>query len=670
MTDRRRLTALRVLLASAGAVACCASAAPASASTASSPLPFSDYGVRALCSQPAPGHAACMALELVPRTAEAHAHSHPLVVTPSSARRASGTPASGAYGYTPAGLHTAYTLPTSATAAQTIAIVDAYNDPTAAADLNSYSKEFGLPECTVESGCFKQINEQGEVGKQPFPKTVEELQAAEESASSSEKRKAAEATGWGVEISLDIESAHAVCENCKIVLVDAISPSYIHLEAAERAAESAGVTEISNSWGGPEQLEAEPAGSPFNHPGTVITASAGDDGYLNWDSKIAEEHGYANFPASSPHVVSVGGTRLEVNETTGAWQQEAVWNGDGAGGGGCSEVFAAPAWQRSLVNWSSVGCGEGRAVADVSADADPYKGVAVLDTDNFGCEEGANPHPGWCTIGGTSLASPVIAATFALAGGAHSVSYPARTLYENETKLPEALHDVVPSEGMLGANGQCSLEPKFNPASGLSTCSTVETAAQCGGKAICLSGSGYDGPTGVGSPDGVKAFEPPAGAPIEEKEPAKEEEGKFEEIQKIEEIRGRESGKAGGSAPVTLPVTAPTTAPTPAQPTIQIYSLGLTLRAIVALNHGHPVMSRMGFSFASNAPVRITATLSKRVRVHGRVRWKTVGRPLTGTAAIGLNNWHMRGGRLKRGSYRLTLSTAGVSPKSIAFVIG
>ena len=187
-----------------------------------------------------------------------------------------------------------------------------------------------------------------------------------------------EAEGWAVEISTDIETANAICQkHCHIVLVEATTDSIADLEAAEETAVRIGHeaektppctnneacdTEVSNSWGGSEPPLDSPA---FDHPGTVITASAGDDGYLNWtmaaEAKAAEEGYYsgADYPASSPHVVAVGGTRLSVS-ATGAWKEETVWNDDprggeenyGAGGGGCSTQFSAPEWQREVPDWA------------------------------------------------------------------------------------------------------------------------------------------------------------------------------------------------------------------------------------------------------------------------------------------------------------------------------
>jgi hypothetical protein len=491
-------------------------AQPATARTVSR-LPRSDYTVRAACATPVPGHAGCLALQLVPQTAEARAHTHPLGVA-SAALSTPPSPAAGKFGVRPQDLHDAYQLPTNAPSAQTIALVDAYNDPSAEADLETYSREFGIPECTAASGCFKQVNQDGEATNLPFPKTrailTEDEQRCFEEGSEEACFLTEEAEGWAVEISLDIETAHAVCQNCQIALVEADSASYANLETAENSAARLGADEISNSWAGPECVKGSCLGedAAFNHPGVVIAAAAGDNGYLNWLER--SRSAYADFPASSPQVVAVGGTRLNLGPG-GEWNGETVWNdggeskgvkdGHGAAGGGCSSGFEAPLWQQDVADWTTVGCGDKRAVADVSADADPYTGVAVYDSGpGEECESEFEVH--WCTYGGTSVATPLIAATFALAGGANGVEYPAKTLYENEAKSPASLHDVTE-----GSNGEC-LSP-FDEKTGMPSCTTAEEAkTSCNSEAICLTRTGYDGPTGVGTPDGISAFAP-ASAP-------------------------------------------------------------------------------------------------------------------------------------------------------------
>jgi hypothetical protein len=485
------------------------------AARAVSRLPRSDYTVRAACATPSGERAGCLALQLVPNTPEARAHTHPIGVASAAppAATAAPSPAAGDFGVRPQDLHSAYLLPTSSPSAQTIALVDAYNDPSAEADLATYSKEFGIPECTAASGCFKQVNQKGESGNPPFPRSTAELEAWRKG-SKVEREEAAEAIGWAVEISLDIETARAVCQNCHIALVEANSPTYANLETAENAAVALGASEVSNSWAGPEcSGGCIGDSSAFDHPGVVIAAAAGDNGYLNWLER--SRSAYADFPASSPQVVAVGGTRLKLGPE-GEWSGETVWNdggesggardGHGAGGGGCSIQFEAPPWQQDVADWSSVGCGDKRAVADVSADADPYTGVAVYDSGpGRECEAVHEVH--WCTYGGTSVATPLIAATFAVAGGADGVEYPARTLYENAARSPGSLHDVTE-----GSNGEC-LTP-FDEETGLPSCTSSEEAkTSCASDAICLARTGYDGPTGVGTPDGASAFAPSPNAP-------------------------------------------------------------------------------------------------------------------------------------------------------------
>src|ERR1700691_1904867 len=337
-----------------------------------SPLPESDYATRNACSAPAPGYAGCLALELIPHTSAATAHKHPLGMTRSSPI-SSVSAAEGSYGLRPQDLRNAYfpadtELPEAPTS-QTIALVDAYNDPSARTDLEAYESEFGLTKCPAASNsCFEQINQQGG-NALPFPENEAarrtELATCENHHKPAREwesacENVAEAEGWVVEISTDIEVARAVCQNCKILLVEASAPSYRDLEEGEETAVKLGATEISNSWGGPQEGSN---GDAFDHPGTVITASAGDYGYLNWtEAEAAEEAKQAkeptnyfvgaDYPASSPDVVAVGGTKLTLED--GTRKSETVWNEDpdlegtdaGAGGGGCSETFTAPSWQQ------------------------------------------------------------------------------------------------------------------------------------------------------------------------------------------------------------------------------------------------------------------------------------------------------------------------------------
>ena len=680
MTTRTRPTAALVAIAALAAfVLLCAQALAAGAV---SRLPPSAYTTRAVCPAPAPGHATCLALALVARSAQARTHIYPLAVASATASSAP-SPAAGDFGLRPKDLHSAYQLPTSASGAQTIALVDVYNDLSAEADLEAYDTEFGLPKCTAANGCFTKVNQNGEAASLPFPQTQTALTKEEALCKSSEAGHEAtcalveEAEGWSVEISLDIETAHATCQSCHIALVEASSSSYPDLEAAEGAAVRLPAQEISNSWGGPECGEGVGCvedGAVFDHPGVVITASAGDDGYRNWLEEPRSP--YANYPASSPHVVAVGGTRLDVG-AHGEWVGESVWNdggesegakdGHGAGGGGCSVQFTAPPWQQGVADWSRVGCAGKRAVADVAADADPYTGLAVYDSspecETVYTEKGVKHAVHWCTIGGTSLASPLIASVFALAGGAHGVEYPARTLYENAAKSPASLHDVTE-----GSNGEC-LSP-FDEETGSPPCTSAEEAqASCASQLICLAGPGYDGPTGVGTPNGIAAFELPAeggGA-----SGGVSGGGKGEAPTAPAEPAGGGAGANPGASGTSPAPTGAGAAASQGAPSIQLSGLALTLKAIIALNTSRPKIAEIGFTFSSNAATHMLVTLAKRTGKRGHTRWQSFTHPLAITASSGRNSRRLTGhGALSGGTYRLTLAPVDGSARSIVFKIG
>jgi hypothetical protein len=692
MTAHPRLTAALFTIAALAAFSLFG--AQALATTTVAPLPPSAYTTRAICPTPAPGHATCLALALVAQTAQARAYTHPLGVAATTASSAP-SPAAGDFGLRPQDVHSAYVLPTSASGTQTIALVDAYNDLNAEQDLETYSAEFGLPLCTTANGCFSKVNGNGESANLPFPQTPASLTAQEtlcegseanETTRKREEREEAcfvvrEAQGWSVEISLDIETAHAVCQNCHIALVEAASSGYADLESAEDAAASLGADEISNSWGGPECVAGECVSdsSAFNHPGVVITASAGDDGYRNWleEPRAAA----ANFPASSPQVVAVGGTRLRLG-ADGQWAGESVWNdggkssghtdGHGASGGGCSAQFTAQPWQQSVADWSTVGCGSKRAVADVAADGDPYSGLAIYDS-SPDCEtvyeeenarhEIVEHFVHWCTIGGTSLASPLIAATFALAGGAGGVAYPAQTLYESAAKTPSSLHDIT-----VGSNGECA--SAFDENTGMPSCtSAAEAKASCSSEPICLAGGGYDGPTGVGTPDGLAAFEPST----TEAAPGTNEKAAHEPPSSpgggpSGASETQNPGAGEGTSSPGAPASGTSAA---AAPAIQIGDLALTQRALIALNTSRPRIDQLGFTFTINLAAYVRVSLEKRVTHHGRTRWQTVGHALTIFAVVGRNGERL-GGRavLSGGNYRLTLTPAHGAAHSLSLKLG
>src|ERR687883_1257603 len=184
--------------------------------------------------------------------------------------------ASGPSGYGPADLQSAYKLPSAtAGAGQTVAIVDAFDDPTAESDLGQYRSQYGLPPCTTANGCFRKVNQTG--GTLPMP---------------------APSPDWGLEISLDLDMVSAVCPNCHILLVEANTNLDSDLYVAEDTAARLGANAISNSWGGGESADETTNDVHFNHPGVAITASSGDSGFG------------VSYPAASPFLTAVGGTSL------------------------------------------------------------------------------------------------------------------------------------------------------------------------------------------------------------------------------------------------------------------------------------------------------------------------------------------------------------------------
>jgi N-acetylneuraminic acid mutarotase len=376
------------------------------------------HPTRHVCGKPAPGHATCLSI----------------VRTDVKPRRGILGPQSAPGGYGPADLQAAYDLPSaSAGAGQTVAVVDAFDDPNAEADLAIYRAQYGMPACTTDNGCFRKVAQDGSTNY-PQPNSQ-----------------------WAGEISLDLDMVSAICPNCHILLVEANSTSSTDLGTAVDEAVTLGAKFVSNSYGSFGESPSETTLDPYyNHPGVVITASAGDYGYDN--SQVGLES--PSYPAVSPYVTSVGGTSLVRAAGTARGWAETVWPGSGAG---CSAYESKPAWQHDA------SC-PGRTDNDVSAVADPNTGVAVYDT--YQVSGGG----GWTILGGTSVGSPIIAATYALAGTPAAGSYPASYLYST----PSALNDIT-----SGSDGSC------------------------GGSYLCTAGPGYDGPSGLGTPNGVAAFTPP-----------------------------------------------------------------------------------------------------------------------------------------------------------------
>ena len=353
-------------------------------------------GSAAVCAQPRAGHARCMAL----------------------VRLALGNgPTPDFRGYGPHALVAAYKLPASPPSAQTVAIVDAFDDPNAEHDLGVYRAAYGLPACTTANGCFKKVNQMGKKSPLPFPDET-----------------------WAEEMSLDVDMVSAICPSCHILLVEAFDNSFLNLGKAVDRAATMGANAISNSYAG-DEAGGFSYNSHYHHAGHMITAASGDDGFGPL------------FPADSQFVTAVGGTSLIRARNVRGWS-ETVWSGAGSG---CSAVAPKPVWQTDPL------CAM-RTIADVAAVADPNTGVAVYDSFDV--------PPGFYIFGGTSVATPIIAAVYALAGNSGTLHFAASTYHD-----ASSLFDVT-----SGSNGSC------------------------GGTYLCTGEPGYDGPTGNGTPDGTGAF--------------------------------------------------------------------------------------------------------------------------------------------------------------------
>jgi streptogramin lyase len=344
-------------------------------------------------------------------------------------------------GFDPSDLRSAYKLPSTGGSGQTVAVVDAYNDPNAESDLAAYRSHYGLSGCTKASGCFKKVNQEGK--EEAYPKNE---------------------PGWSVEISLDLDMVSAACPECHILLMEANNAENIgELAAAANEAAKLGATEISNSYGEPEQYESEGKGfakydSDYTHPGVPVTVSAGDEGYDNWEDGATTP----SFPATVPDVIAVGGTTLLPTEEGGRGWAETVWGTEdfSSGGGGCSKMQPKPSWQDFYT-----AC-EHRMDNDVAAVADPSTPVSIYDT--YGYSE----H--WHDVGGTSASSPLIAGVEAL-----STSF-ARSLEGADAFYVDARHMFDIKKGTNFA-----IEEGCSPLS------------------LCNAETGYDGPSGNGTPDGT-----------------------------------------------------------------------------------------------------------------------------------------------------------------------
>jgi hypothetical protein len=422
---RTRLLAVSAILATGGAVA-----APAGPAAAAAARPSRYVDSRYVASRAAGPQTA--GPQAVPMTVARADTPHHLGAEPRQTRA----------GYGPTQLRSAYNL-TAASASkggnETVAVVAAYNDPKAASDLAVYRTQYGLPSCdtSTRAGCVTRVNENGQAS--PLPGTDPKGDT------------------WEQDESVSLDMISAICPACHILLVEASTSSITDLGTAENTAVASGAKFVANGWNtGEFGTEDYYDNLYFHHPGVAITVAARGSGYGT------------TWPTSSQFVTSVGGTSLTTDSASARGWSEKVWNDSrGATGSGCSLAEPKPSWQK--VDDSAPGGCLNRTENDVAAVADPQTGVAMYDTYGSG--------GGWSVTGGTSVAAPIIASVYALAGNPAAGTYPASYLYQKGHAAH--LYDVT-----TGADGKC------------------EPARQY----LCHAETGYDGPTGLGTPDGTAAF--------------------------------------------------------------------------------------------------------------------------------------------------------------------
>jgi hypothetical protein len=363
-------------------------------------------------------------------------------------------------GYTPADLQAAYNLTSDAAtggmatpdAAENVAVVTAYNDPNAAADFAAYRAEEGLPACntTTDAGCLTVVNQQNE----PSPLPADAPAAAGD---------------WTFEASADVDTIAALCPNCRLVLVEADDDTVANLANADENAAGA-VNFIDNGWGRPEFVGENADDTAFlNQPGKAIVFASGNDGYST------------EWPAASQYVTAVGGTTLTADPSVARGYTETAW---AYGGSGCSTDEHKPAWQ-TADDTSPAGC-ENRTENDVAADADPSTGVAVYDSTAYAGSSFSRA-AGWDVAGGTSVAAAIITATYALAGYPQEGTYPASYAYQSGASA--GFYSVT-----SGTNGTCETDRQY-------LCNAADSLT-----------NGFNGPAGMGTPDGTTGltFIPPS----------------------------------------------------------------------------------------------------------------------------------------------------------------
>ena len=347
------------------------------------------------------------------------------VIHTSTASSQSAPPASA---FAPAQLRHAYGFDrvTNEGKGQMIGIVDAYDNPNAESDLGVFDAQFGLPACTSSNGCFRKVYSNG--------------------------RKPATNANWAVEMSLDVEWAHAIAPQATILLVETPSNSLSDLVTGVDFAVRNGASVVSMSWTVSEFSGEAQTDNHFVSNGVTFLAASGDAG------------NGAVYPAASPDVVGVGGTSLYLN-ANGSYQSETAWSGSG---GGLSKYEREPSFQAQFaIPDDPHGY---RGAPDVSYDADPSTGFAVYDS--FGMDG----YSGWFQVGGTSAGSPQWAALIAIANSMRAAARKTNlsstnTSFYSLAKTAEATDFFAVTQG---TNGTCG--------------------------AICTASAGYDYITGLGTP--------------------------------------------------------------------------------------------------------------------------------------------------------------------------
>ncbi|MFD6973589.1 carboxypeptidase regulatory-like domain-containing protein [Streptomyces sp. NPDC059949] len=319
---------------------------------------------------------------------------------------------------TPADIQAAYRLPATGQG-QTVAVVVAHGYTAAEADLNVFRSQYGLEPCTTENGCFRKVDQRG---GNDYPH---------------------EDGGWSTETALNLDAVSSACPACHIVLVQADDASVDNLGSAVRTAVRLGAKFVSNPYALPDHDPSQETRAAYDQPGVVITAPSGNQG-----NKVT-------WPSSAPHVLAVGGTRLtRAPGTARGWTESAYDSGSA-----CAESAKRPGYQMGMVTHC-----QGRATSDLSAVADPGSGIAVYNS---------SLNKGWVQMGGTSLASSLVTAMYALAGTPAKGSHPVAAPYAHERDL---LFDVTEGHNHLCAEPSCEVGP------------------------------GWDGTTGLGTPNGVAAL--------------------------------------------------------------------------------------------------------------------------------------------------------------------